>query len=81
MTIEEAIAMAQIPLGCEQADEKTKEFARVCISALEKQIPKKPIEIMDEIIGYFWCPNCKNNLGYKHPYCDTCGKKIDWDEE
>lgn len=65
------------------------EFA---ISALEKQIPKKPIEYEDK---YYACPICQNPLLYKWerystklrkksdglPYCLGCGQAIDWSEE
>lgn len=85
MTIEEAIAMAQIPLGCEQADEKTKEFARVCISALEKQMPREPKksenESLQEVVTNF-CPICGVVISksFDRRYCGNCGQAIDWGE-
>lgn len=53
------------------------------ISALEKQIPKKPIED-----GYYdepsVCPNCGGNVinqadnDYHFQYCHYCGQSLDW---
>ena len=57
------------------------------IAALEKQIPKKPI---DE--GYYYiCPCCRGDLGVSDDdifiyelsmpkYCSNCGCVIDWTE-
>ena len=62
-------------------------------SALEKQIPKKPIEdiskdyegnIIDDV---FFCPKCtrticfgiENNLAENYPYCN-CGQALDWSD-
>ena len=49
----------------------------VAIGALEKQIPKKPI---DE--GWLYCPICEKDIlleGYK--FCPNCGQKICWEGE
>ncbi len=57
----------------------------LAISALERQIPKKPILDKND----FWvCPLCKG--GYIYPpnalnyhqdmeYCNECGQKLDWE--
>ena len=58
----------------------------IAISALEKQIPKKPINVEKH---YYECPCCKQDLGvsdddifvYENPgknYCDNCGQALDW---
>lgn len=52
------------------------------IEALEKQVPRKPIEV-DEDLGYFVCGNCNFTVGYtnekeEHKYCLNCGQKLDW---
>lgn len=52
----------------------------LAISALEKQIAKKPIPKIFED-GYAGCPSCKNKLFNNQPYCDRCGKKLDWSVE
>lgn len=62
----------------------------MAISALEKQIPKKPTPIdykkyMDvvnnaiSLRGGFWCPNCKKVVR-SGSYCNDCGQKLDWSE-
>lgn len=43
------------------------------IAALEKQIPKKPVEVRNEIV----CPTCRTLVG-SSPYCRYCGQALDW---
>ena len=60
------------------------------ISALEKQIPKKPDYEADgydnkgELIYDTWiCPNCEKRyeVDYDHyDYCPKCGQAIDWSD-
>ena len=55
------------------------------ISAIKKQIPKKPIED-----GYYdepaVCPNCGENVinmadnDYHFQHCHYCGQALDWSE-
>ena len=55
------------------------------ISALEKQIPKKPIEddYYDEPAV---CPNCGGNIiniadnDYHFQHCHYCGQALDWSD-
>lgn len=58
----------------------------IAISAIEKQIPKKPINVEKH---YYKCPCCKQDLGisdddifiYEIPtsmYCSNCGQSLDW---
>lgn len=63
----------------------------MAINALEKQIPKKPIEYEDK---YYGCPACGNPVMHKWekcqtvlndkknglPYCLGCGQALDWEE-
>lgn len=68
--------------------------AELAISALEKQIPKKPIEEekqYSEDYGFnsdILCPVCNNYIGYYTEamckpeymqYCNECGQRIDDD--
>lgn len=46
------------------------------IVALEKQIPRKPVEVRNEIV----CPTCKTLVG-SSPYCRYCGQALDWGGE
>ena len=89
MTAEEAIKTIQIaiaevewnyPLDYSIAFE-------TAIEALEKQIPKKPIDA-----GYYYmCPCCRYDLGVSDDdifiyelsmpkYCSNCGCVLDWSE-
>ena len=64
-----------------------KEAFQIAINALEKQIPKKPIEMKptDKLLnGYYACPVCHGWVGmdeYSNKYCGCCGNKIDWSDE
>lgn len=66
--------------------ETRKRNAQLAINALEKQIPKKPINVEKH---YYNCPCCKQDLGvsdddifvYENPtpmYCPKCGQALDW---
>lgn len=66
------------------------ETLNMAISALKKQIPKKPHFEGDgywngELVYDTWvCPNCDTDYEVeadKHKYCPNCGQKIDWSEE
>lgn len=56
------------------------------IKALEKQLPKKPIEVNDAYthkIGEFRvakCPNCGHEVSDRFDVCFECGQKLDWSE-
>lgn len=55
----------------------------LAISALEKQLPKEPIEkqlnLKGDLIGL--CPICKEMWCIKYKeYCANCGQKLDWVE-
>lgn len=52
------------------------EVCEIAIKALEKQIPKKPVEVRNEIV----CPTCKTLVG-SSPYCRYCGQALDWGDE
>ena len=54
------------------------EALQMAIDALEKQIPRKPIE--PEALSYK-CPICKNYVGDYSVYCTVCGYKLDWSED
>ena len=89
MTAEEAIKMIQVAVA-EVEWEYPLDYSiafETAIEALEKQIPKKPIN--EEC--YYICPCCRDDLGvsdddifiYKlsmPKYCSNCGCKLDWTE-
>jgi hypothetical protein len=57
------------------------------MEALEKQIPKKPVEMKstDKLLQeYFACPICGGWVGmdeYLNKFCAGCGQAIDWSEQ
>ena len=64
----------------------------IAISALEKQIPKKPTphivnaEKIKTGNGYcrkgttiYYCPNCKDFISRMYTYCHKCGQKLLWE--
>lgn len=58
------------------------EAIRFAISAIEKQVPKKPDFTEDKEFALCPCCNGKGLLN-KQKYCDNCGQKIDldWSDE
>lgn len=60
------------------------EAVELAIAALEKQIPKKPINA-DYDYELFDCPSCGTKIYADNSiedfrYCLTCGQAIDWNE-
>lgn len=60
----------------------------MAISALEKQIPKKPnyykeedIFVKDLFFVYTYCPVCEKEIVMDDMYCGCCGQAIDWTED
>lgn len=62
----------------------------MAIKALEKQIPKKPIDVCTPVVTWGLCPICKgelNKLGNRPnrvfestKYCPDCGQALDWSD-
>lgn len=50
------------------------------ISALEKQIPKKPFVPWDSINKTPICPSCYFGVMATQKYCDECGQALDWSD-
>lgn len=65
----------------------TIENSTIIIEALEKQLPKKPIEANDAYtpkIGEFRvakCPNCGKEVSDRFDVCLDCRQNLDWSEE
>jgi hypothetical protein len=77
----EAIEEKYIHGGDDYFDEKRKIAICIAISALEKQIPKKPLDKSLEYDGeYGYCPCCKSILAdySDQKRCRDCGQAIDW---
>ena len=75
MTKQEAINHFKYGITHDIFKEPVISYATMAIEALEKQIPKKPIELGD---GRFYCPVCHSNNRALGEDCDICGQKIDW---
>ena len=72
--------------GCEMTDEWAEqiEICKTAKSALEKQIPKKPLKktLANDCFAWEWvCPNCYIvKVTTEKQFCDNCGQAIDWSE-
>ena len=52
--------------------------------AIEKQIPKKPMDIrtwVNDRLKAGICPNCNDGLNSDMNYCSNCGQALDWSNE
>ena len=57
---------------------------RLAIKALEKQIPKKPVNYNS--VPHSRCPICNNSVkvyedAHEYHYCLYCGQRLDWNDE
>lgn len=92
MTYQEAIERIKIHNEHHSQQERfaiyITEALNMAIEALEKQIPKKPINFEKH---YYECPCCKQDLGvsdddifvYENPikkYCSNCGQALGWSD-
>lgn len=59
--------------------EVVEEACRIGMKAIEKQIPKKPINVGGGKYVVV-CPNCKNTILYSQ-YCHDCGQTLDFEEK
>lgn len=50
----------------------------MAIQALEKQIPKKPLQKSYMVKGAVVCPKCEFVALTVDEYCSHCGQKLDW---
>ena len=79
--------------GDEFFDNARKIAISTAISALEKQIPKKPIVDPANLCDFqnFLCPKCNKKIisrvdgewiaGSLQNYCDDCGQKLLWESD
>ncbi len=89
MTLEEAIKdlKYQEKMRSKRIDYRVSNIViNEAISALEKQIPKKPKLMKKPLINskyWFYCPNCNasRHTDIKVNHCSYCGQALDWSEE
>lgn len=67
-------------LGLKEKTDKQIEERQTAIEALEKQLPKKPIEHPAKFAPFYECPSCGNMDVYGQKKCDHCGQRLDWSE-
>ena len=78
MTPQEAIRLVYC---CMHVDDNDVLAARdMAISALERQIPKKPKDI-GYFIEIYVCPCCDNSILLQPNFCENCGQALDWGDE
>ena len=90
MTPEEAIETIKIAIADVEWN-YTLDYSiafETAIEALEKQVPKKPIDVCTPVVTWGLCPICKgelNKLGNQPnrvfestKYCPDCGQALDW---
>ena len=84
MTIEEAIRAIRHDLHWNLLKGYQEDVAKIAISALERQIPKKPIRLPANHPFYYEvgdCPTCGVSVYVSDgKNCSQCGQKIDWSE-
>lgn len=92
MTYEEAIENLQYIINdCTETQHDFVEEIEMAIEALEKQIPKKPIEVASPVLKWGLCPACRGELNKLanqpnrvfafHRFCSDCGQAIDWSDD
>ena len=87
--VEVTFAKAYINCKCDKNDDEYKTI----VSALEKQIPKKPIKYIVpaeriKIRNTYWgkdttiykCPHCNNYISITNIHCHECGQALDWSD-
>lgn len=66
-------------------DRNDMEMTKIALSALEKQIPKEPIPLINKYtnnVAHYECPNCNQGVWencYPTEYCESCGQALDWE--
>lgn len=84
MTAEEAINLIKDDFRCFGYPKLTS-AKKMAIEALEKQIPKPPVDIDDEF-DMFVCPNCNVAIGVigdkeSHHFCLNCGQALQMESD
>lgn len=64
---------------------------KIAIKALERQVPKKPLDIHYPVIKWGLCPHCKgewrklnrkpNRVFEYQKHCMDCGQALDWGDK
>ena len=80
MIYEEAIKLLN-SMAIYHFDKYTTYAIDLAIEALDKQIPKKPIEkfAFSDDIGAGLCPFCNEGVNEEMNFCSYCGQALDWE--
>lgn len=81
-TTREALAEIEFK-GKEKSQEAVDEACLMAREALDKQIPKTPLDIRacPNEAKFADCPVCGQVVDEWSPYCDQCGQAIDWSDD
>lgn len=62
-------------------DAEQREYDLAVLHAIDKQIPKKPIEkfAFSDDIEAGLCPLCNEEVNEEMNFCSYCGQAIDWE--
>lgn len=81
MNEQEAIEFIKNSDTLRVTNKKAIEAVRLSLEALEKQVAKKPVDVIARINGkYGKFPSCNCNV-LRMSYCERCGQKLDWSDE
>ena len=84
MTREDAIAIIKFYDSETYKPQKIKEALYMAIEDMEKQIPKKPMEVITDDNEFICiiCPSCQEiSVEFNDRFCRRCGQALDWSEE
>lgn len=83
MDAKEAIQSIKILCAISTSSKKMNDARDMAIEALEKQVPKAPVQKVDCALGYAWyCPNCGCFIDPStYNFCQDCGQAIKNDKE
>ena len=83
MTNKEAIEQLMERLAITDYRQQISEYyeaIELAVEALEKHVPKKPVEADRELVIAWKCPSCGYEWSFKHNYCYICGQCLDWED-
>ena len=79
MLTEQALSWFKLRTKISQSD-NFKQYSKVAISALEKQVAKKPKILGDGDIKACFCAECGTIVLKDQKHCFECGQKLKWEE-
>lgn len=77
--IEQALSWFKLRTKLSRSD-IFKQFGKIAISALEKQMAKKPKILGEDNIKACFCAECGTIVLKDQKYCFECGQKLKWED-